>query len=100
MTDGGGYFWGANFAIKKLVYEKIGGLIPFIQLSRNLGLSLAPEDLYLALKVSRVGKVVIESWAVVVSRATKTNWRERTRLQGQDKKKLINALLDSSLRSE
>jgi len=86
----GNYFWGANFAVRKSVYEKVGGLIPFIQLNQKLGLSLAPEDLYLAKKVSEVGRVEIEPWAVVVSKATKTNWKIRTKLQGQDRKKLIN----------
>lgn len=88
----GNYFWGANFAIKKSAYEKIGGLIPSIQLFQKLGLSLAPEDLYLTKKVSEVGEVAIWPWAMVVSVATKTNWRERTKLQGQDKWKLINYL--------
>lgn len=83
------YFWGANFAIRKSVYEKIGGLIPFIELNNKLGLSLAPEDLYLALEVARVGEVAIWPWAMVASAATKTNWRERTHLQGEDKQRLV-----------
>jgi len=89
------YFWGANFAIRKSVYEKIGGLIPFIQLNQELGLSLAPEDLYLALRVSEVGELAIEPWAVVVSQATKTNWKIRSQIQGQDKQKLIKYIKDN-----
>jgi glycosyltransferase involved in cell wall biosynthesis len=85
----GSYFWGANFAIRKSAYEKIGGLIPFIQLNQKLGLSLAPEDLYLALRVSEVGEIAIEPWAMVVSSATKTNWKIRSQIQGWDKQKLI-----------
>lgn len=97
QNDGrhGEYFWGANFCIRKSVYEKIGGLVPFIQLIQKLGLSLAPEDLYLSLRVSEVGRVVINPWAVVVSSATKTNWKIRSRIQGQDKQKLINYLNSS-----
>lgn len=117
------HFWGANFAIRKLVYEKIGGLIPFIQIckeiykqdvaqeldpstslrttifntkERRLGLSLAPEDLYLALRVAEVGEVAIEPRAVVVSPATKTNWKIRSQIQGKDKQKLIKYFLGSS----
>lgn len=84
------YFWGANFAIRKSMYEKIGGLIPFIRLIQKLGLSLAPEDLYLALRVSEVGEVAIEPWAVVLSMATKTNWKIRSQIQGRDKQKLVS----------
>ena len=87
------HFWGANFAIRKSVYEKIGGLMPLVQLKQKLGLSFDAEDLYLALMVSRLGKVGIDPWAVVVSRATKTNWKIRIRDQGQDKQKLIDTIL-------
>ncbi len=84
------YFWGANFAIRTEVYESIGGLEPFVQLSQKLGLLFAPEDLYLAIKVSEVGRLEIEPRAVVWSSATKINWKIRSRIQGEDKQKLFN----------
>lgn len=86
------YFWGANFAIRKSVYEKIGGLGPLIQLRQKIGLSFDAEDLYLALKVSRLGKVGIDPWAVIVSRAAKVNWKKRIPEHGRDKEKLVNYL--------
>lgn len=63
--------------------------MPLIELKQKLGLSFDAEDLYLALKVSEVGRVEIDPWAAVVSKASKTNWRNRGKLQGEDKYKLV-----------
>ncbi len=93
------YFWGANFCIRKDVYEKVGGLVPLIELKQKLGLSFDAEDLYLSLMVSAVGRVEIDPWAVVVSCATETNWKIRTQIQGEDKQKLITYIKEGSKRA-
>lgn len=121
------YFWGANFCIRKDVYEKVGGLVPLIKIreeiyqqdlrkpelypsatfrtafsktnEHRLGLSFDAEDLYLALRVSDVGRVEIDPWAVVTSRASKTNWKIRTQIQGEDKQKLITYIKEGSTRA-
>ncbi len=52
-------FWGPSFALRKKDYERIGGLLPFIDLRKNLKLTNWPDDSYLSLKLWQLGKVVL-----------------------------------------
>ncbi|MFA7201719.1 MAG: glycosyltransferase family 2 protein [Candidatus Paceibacterota bacterium] len=61
------YFWGANFAVRKSVYDAVGGLEPLIMLKEKLGLHLMPDDAYLSLALMKQGRVLYTCGAPVYS---------------------------------
>lgn len=89
------YFWGANFAIRKKDYEKVGGLAPLISQRDKWHLTYWADDYYLSKKLSSLGEVRFVPTALVISRARKiplASWLARSREQGRDKVKLDAAL--------
>ncbi len=51
------FAWGSNFAFRKSDYEKVGGLLPFLKIHRDLKINYWAEDLYLSLALQKVGKI-------------------------------------------
>lgn len=51
------FAWGSNFAFRKSDYDKVGGLIPFLEIQKTLKLNYYPDDLYISLALQKVGKI-------------------------------------------
>lgn len=51
------FAWGSNFAFRKTDYNKVGGLIPFLEIQKTLKLNYYPDDLYISLALQKVGKI-------------------------------------------
>lgn len=56
---------GANFAVRKSDYEKVGGIEPIIHLHNELGLYFWAEDYYISQALQQIGKLEIV-WNAVV----------------------------------
>ncbi len=67
------YPFGPSFAIRKDVYEQIGGLSPFIELRAKLNLIRWPDDAYLGFMCHRIGKVILTKKTIVFARAKEKN---------------------------
>lgn len=51
------FAWGSNFALRKKDYEKTGGLLPFLDIKKDLKLNYDAEDLYISLALQQIGKI-------------------------------------------
>lgn len=51
------FAWGSNFAFRKEDYEKVGGLLPFLKIKKDLGLNYNAEDLYISLALQKTGEM-------------------------------------------
>ena len=51
------FAWGSNFAFRKADYETVGGLMPFVQIKKDLNLNYDAEDLYISLALQKIGKI-------------------------------------------
>jgi len=84
------YFWGSNYICRREDFFRVGGIQDLLELKNKIGLRYAAEDLYLALKLKKLGKVVFAPGAVVYSVAKQTeNSENRGYLNRQDKIKLF-----------
>ncbi len=62
---------GANFAVRKTDYEKVGGINPIINLHNSLGLYFWAEDVYISQALQQIGKLYIEWNALVYTHMPK-----------------------------
>ncbi len=62
---------GANFACRKIDYEKVGGIKPIIDLKEKLNLYFWAEDYYISQALKQVGKLHIAWNAVIYSHMSK-----------------------------
>jgi len=51
------FAWGSNFAFRKEDYEKVGGLLPFLKIKKDLNLNYDAEDLYISLALQKTGEM-------------------------------------------
>lgn len=51
------FAWGSNFAFRKEDYEKVGGLLPFLKIKKDLNLNYDAEDLYISLALQKNGRM-------------------------------------------
>ncbi|MFH0905096.1 MAG: glycosyltransferase family A protein, partial [bacterium] len=61
------YFWGSNFACRRMDYRRVGGLVPLVGIRNQLELHYWADDLYLALKLRQLGNILFIRRAVVYS---------------------------------
>lgn len=59
------FVWGSNFALRKIDYEKSGGLMPFLSIHKELGLNYPAEDFYISLALQKIGQIYFATSAVV-----------------------------------
>lgn len=86
------YFWGANHAFRKNVYEKSGGLGNLIELKEKLNLNYWADDLYLSLLFLNFGEIEFVPFSVVWTKSPIVNnraWKERVKMQNSDRTKLF-----------
>jgi cellulose synthase/poly-beta-1,6-N-acetylglucosamine synthase-like glycosyltransferase len=86
------YFWGASFAVRRSAYLQVSGFEGLLALKDKLDLHYWAEDLYLSLKLNRVGRVVFASKARVGSPTTPQSLEahsQRSTAQRNDKHKLF-----------
>lgn len=87
------FFWGASFAVRKVSFENIGGLDPALNLFKKLNVSLMPDDWYLGIKLSEIGKIVLTKKTTVHTQSKCKNSLERfqqSKKQTKDGKKLYS----------
>lgn len=86
------YFWGANHAFRKSVYEISGGLGELIEVSKKINLYRYTDDCFLSLLLGKYGTVQFASNSFVYSKAPKINeieWLRRSQWQKSDRIKLF-----------
>ncbi len=85
---------GANFAVRKSDYEKVGGIEPIIHLHNQMGLYLWAEDFYISQALQQIGKLEIIWNAVVFTQMPKEKSSMEARMdiehkQSHDNNKII-----------
>ncbi len=51
------FAWGSNFALRKGDYETVGGLIPYLQIHKDLEINYVAEDVYISLALQKLGTI-------------------------------------------
>jgi glycosyltransferase involved in cell wall biosynthesis len=49
------FAWGSNFSFRKAQYDAVGGLLPFLQIHKDLSIYYWAEDLYISLALQKIG---------------------------------------------
>ncbi len=82
---GSNFFIGPSMAFRKAGYETVGGLEPYLELEKKLGLAKCADDVYLALSLSKHGKLrFIQNSLVTTKLKEKTIWEGWKRLCQND----------------
>ncbi len=92
------YFWGPSMAIRKDAYFKVGGLNEFETIRKSLGLKWWPDDTYLAILLSKIGKIHITHRTLVFAKAkdkSSVECLKKMREQKEDGDKMFNQLIKS-----
>jgi len=92
------YFWGPSMAIRKSAYLDVGGLSKFLEVKELLNLVWWPDDIYLAMLLSKIGKIHTTYRTIVFARIKDISTRDllkRSIEQENDGDKLFQYLLKS-----
>jgi glycosyltransferase involved in cell wall biosynthesis len=68
------YFWGPSMAVRRDAYVKIGGLSKFSEFKKSNNLIMSPDDTYLSILLSNIGKVYITYRTMVFARSKENNY--------------------------
>ncbi len=89
------FAWGSNFAFRKSDYNKVGGLLPFLQIRKNLAINYWAEDLYISLALQNIGKISFATNATVYTylpeeKTSVASQVEIVKKQQEDNRKLFS----------